>query len=974
MKKKLLSSPVIIILIFMMTFTVITKNVNALMDEKSFLLEFLKVAESKDQAKMEELVSQAGPHVVYKAVISQSDEGIRTVFKGKKADIPFNTAEAIALASAKVFKKAGLVELVRTYRKYTQEMCKELSKGDDLIVEGFGLYEKGKWREAQSRLLEALKIYQKLGDVTGEFRSLTNIGLVFYRLGQYAEALRYHNQSLEIQRKIGDVAGESKSLTNIGNVYHGLGQYAEALRYHKQSLEIDRKIGDVAGESKSRGNIGVVYESLGQCAEALKYHKQSLEIQRKVGDVVGESISLANIGGIYDCLGQYVEALRYYHQSLEIDRKIGDVAGEGASLNNIGSVFRSLGQYSKAMQHFQESIKISEKIGALEMVWRSNRGLGEALRKSGKGEEAVAHYKKAVGVIEELYQFTKGLKEEERSSMIGEKSFVYKEFIELLLELHRKQPQKGYDKEAFTISEKSKSRTFHELMAKVGAKIAFAGDETFKKMIGKEQQLIGELINLRGLLTKEVSKPEKQRNEELIKSLKDQLSKTEKTLTDLEKEIESKYPRYADLKKPKSLTAEELQGILKPGETVVSYAVGKDKLAAFVIGKKSFKLIEIGTSREELSKLVRRFRRGLEDVSEVKDLEKFKPEVAYELYQKIFSPLISELKGVTKLYLSADDILYTLPFEALVDKEINEKVFHEARERGGVYLSEYNTLHYLIDTYTITYLPSASVLRSLRKFEKPGYGKWSKPLIAFADPIFGPEGEKTGETKGVKGRGLNQETQFTAQLLTRSTGNERLERLKESAQEAEAISKELKGRKEDIYLREKATEENIYRTNLRDARYILFSTHGLLGGDFSGVAEPALALTLIDNSPGRDGFLTMSEVLGLDLNSELIILSACNTSGKGDKAGSGEGFVGLTRSFMFAGSKSLLVTHWSVESEAAKDLMVETFKNMNKEAKPEALRKAKLTMKSSITQKGNEKISLSHPFFWAPFVLVGEGK
>jgi hypothetical protein len=146
---------------------------------------------------------------------------------------------------------------------------------------------------------------------------------------------------------------------------------------------------------------------------------------------------------------------------------------------------------------------------------------------------------------------------------------------------------------------------------------------------------------------------------------------------------------------------------------------------------------------------------------------------------------------------------------------------------------------------------------------------------------------------------------------------------------------------------------NVYKTDFKNARYILFSTHGLLGGDFSGVAEPALALTLIDNPPGTDGFLTMSEVLGLDLNSELIILSACNTSGRGDKTGSGEGFVGLTRSFMYAGGKSLLVTHWSVESEAARDLMVGTFKNVNKEARPEALRKAKLTMKNSTRQKGN---------------------
>ena len=1097
MRKKV-KTVILLVFVFSLIATQVRTSDNPIKDEKSFFQEFFKALESKDKAKIEELVRSTNPIIVFKIIISQSNQGITIVAQGKDAEIHFNIVEVIATIYAREFKKDGLLELVKRYRLYTQETCKEKLRGDDLIGEGIALYGKGEWKEALFRWDEALKIFQKIGDqageakaltnigvayktlgqytealrnqqqsleisrkicdVAGEARSLSNIGNVYYSLGrytealrnqqqsleisrkigdvavearslgnigiifdslgqytealsyhqqslekvrkigdvadeakvlgnigsvydglgQYTEALRYHQQSLEIYRKIGDVAGEALDLTNTGVIYQRLGQYTEALRYHQQCLEISRKIGDVAVEAKVLGNIGIIYDGLGQYTEALRYHQQSLEIKRKISDVAGEAKSLTSIGNVYHSLGQCTEALRYYQQSLEIVRKIGDVAGESRSLCNIGIVYHELGQYSEAIQFLQESIRISEKIGALETVWMGYRGLGEALWKSGKGEDAVGPYEKAVETIEKLYASTQGLKEEERSSMIGEKSFVYQEFIELLLELYRENPKKGYDKQAFQISEKSKSRVFQELMAKAGAKIAFAGeakDDTFKKMIAREQQLIVEITNQRILLTKELSKPEKERNQEVKDSLKSQISKSEKSLTDLEKEIESKYPRYADLRRPKPLIVEELQEILKPDETVVSYAVGKDKLAAFVIGKKSFKLIEIDTSREELSKLIRRFRRGLEDVREVKALEKFKPEVAYELYRKIFHSLTSELKGMTRLYISSDDILYTLPFEALVDREISEKAFDKAREKGGVYLSEYNTLHYLIDTYTITYLPSASVLRSLRKYEKPGYGKWTKPLIAFADPIFSQEERKEEvKDKDLKPKGVSQETALSLQILTRSTGNEKLERLKESAQEAEAISKELKGRKEDIYLRERATEENIYKTNLKDSRYILFSTHGLLGGDFSGVAEPALALTLIDNPPGRDGFLTMSEVLGLDLNAELIILSACNTSGKGDKSGSGEGFVGLTRSFMYAGGKSLLVTHWSVESEAAKDLMVETFKNMKKEAKPEALRDAKLSMKKSIRQKGQEKLSLSHPFFWAPFVLVGEGR
>ena len=122
--------------------------------------------------------------------------------------------------------------------------------------------------------------------------------------------------------------------------------------------------------------------------------------------------------------------------------------------------------------------------------------------------------------------------------------------------------------------------------------------------------------------------------------------------------------------------------------------------------------------------------------------------------------------------------------------------------------------------------------------------------------------------------------------------------------------------------------------------------------------------------------LTMSEVLGLDLNAELTILSACNTAGRGEHAGRGEGFAGLTRSFMYAGTRSLLVTHWSVESQAARDLMVGMFRAKKKLATPKALRKAKLKLKKStrpLEGAPSGKLSLAHPFFWAPFVLVGEG-
>lgn len=877
--------------------------------------------------------------------------------------------------------------------------------------------ELGRFREALDSYEQALAICRESGDPAGQADIIVFQGAIYHHLGRYTRALESYERALDLYRTLGDLPGEAQALFYIGSYHHMFGRYAEARGYFERAFEIFERTGESAYEHVIVSALAVFFDVLGQNDQAIDHYQKGLEMSRRTGMAQGEILALGGLGRMHYRLGRYEEALAYcqkalersrgtlqepgsmldvgdvyvglgrpeealelYRRSLELVRRMGDAAGESLSLNKIGSALESLGRFAEAIRSFQASIDVSERLGVPETAWSSYRGLGSSLWKSGRPEEAVGPYGKAIGTIEAIYQGTAGLGEEERASMIGMKQHVYREFIDLLLELHKKHPRKGYDEQTFLVAERSKSRAFQELMAKAGARAVFAGDEAFAAAIEKEQQLIAELTSLQSLYSTEMSKQEQRRSEEVVRSLEERLAQARKALAGFEREIDERYPRYADLKRPQPLTVEELRSVLKSGETVVSYALGKDKAAALVISRGGFTIRELGTGPQELADLVLRFRRGLDDVRSLEDLERFRPEVAFDLYGKIFGPVEPDLEKAKRIFVAADGALHTLPFEALVDREVDSEAFRQARRQGrggeGAYLGEYGTLRYLADTYAITYLPSASVLRSLRKFEKPGYGTWAKPLVAFADPIFGPEEAVTSGDREVGTRGVSPETELMAQVLTRATGAGGLARLEESADEAKAIAEGVDGKAADIHLRHEATEENVYRSDLKASRYVLFSTHGLLGGDFSGVAEPALVLTLTDNPPGRDGFLTMSKVLGLDLNAELVILSACNTSGKGEKAGEGEGFVGLTRSFMYAGTRSLLVTHWSVESRAARDLMVRTFQNKAEEAGPEALRSAKLAMKASArddTGVPGGTLSLAHPFFWAPFVIVGEG-
>ncbi len=903
-----------------------------------------------------------------------------------------------------IYQKA--IELVRSTGNVKRE-------GRCLNDIGLTLEALGFYQEALSHYQTSLEIAVRTGDLRGELGTLNNIGIVYLKLGKYEEALSNYRRAGEISREVGFLAGEAKSLMNVGSVLEKIGQYADALDHYEKSIVIFRKIENPVEESRVATNIGVVYNHIGKYDKALEQFAKSIEILKKTddalsvayidtnigtarlysqdyeqalrsyksalktfqatGNVFEEANVLLNIGVIYSSLGQFSEALTHLQKALEANRQVNNMHGEMITLLNIGIIYKDQGRYEDAVNTLYEAIAISTWYDIPEVGWRAQSAMGMVFRKSGDGREAVKYYEFALDDIEKLYRFTKGLNREERFAMMGDKRFVFKEFIDLLLELHKKYPEKGYDKKAFAVSEKSKSKAFQELMARAGAKTVLAGDDNFLKMIEKEKSLLEEVNALRQRLKSELAKPNGESNPDVIRSMEALLPKKKDSFKTLEKEIDEKYPRYADLKRPKPLSVQELQGILKPDETVISYGVGEQKTALFIIGKEIFRIKELDAGSQELKELVMAFRRGLEDSLEFEDLGKFKPENAYRLYQKIFEPIAGELENRKKLYISADDVLYTLPFEALVDKEIDPKAFRKAKKKGKrgetAFLGEYQTVHYLIESFAITYLPSASVLRSLRQYQKPGYGKWQIPIIAFADPVFSPE-----ELEGGTQRGISKETKLSIDLLNRATGGGALLRLKETAQEAEAIALTLKGNKEDIYLRKDAAEINVHASKIKKAQYILFSTHGLLGGDFENVAEPSLALTLVGNPPGSDGFLSMSEVLGLDLHADMVILSACNTSGRGDKAGSGEGFAGLTRSFMYSGSRSLLVTHWSVESASARDLMVETFNNITKYKKPEALRQAKLRMMRSSRDMGDMKLSLSHPYFWAPFVLVGEGE
>jgi CHAT domain-containing protein len=287
-------------------------------------------------------------------------------------------------------------------------------------------------------------------------------------------------------------------------------------------------------------------------------------------------------------------------------------------------------------------------------------------------------------------------------------------------------------------------------------------------------------------------------------------------------------------------------------------------------------------------------------------------------------------------------------------------------------LDGYRDAAWLIKRHAVSVLPSVASLKSLRAFARRDHG--IKPMTGFGDPLFDPSqsgGDKRTAISAARGAVTGAYTDFW-----RGAGVDRirlaqaLPQLPDTADELNAVAKNLGVAAADIHLGGDASETTVKRAPLSDYSIVYFATHGLVAGDVKGLAEPSLALSL-PRQPTEldDGLLTASEVAQLKLNADWVVLSACNTIA-GDKPGA-EALSGLARSFFYAGARALLVSHWAVDSEAATRLTTATFDRLKSDPKigrAEALRQAMLFYLGDSASPKN-----AYPAFWGPFALIGEG-
>ncbi|MGB8951696.1 MAG: CHAT domain-containing tetratricopeptide repeat protein [Candidatus Aminicenantales bacterium] len=763
---------------------------------------------------------------------------------------------------------------------------------------------------------KALDIAETLNHTREKGNCLNNLGLYYWKIDNYSNALTHYENALEIAEKLKNVEGEAECLNNIGLIYREMGNYDKALVYINRALEIDQKYFGKDYISIGLNNIGTIYRNKGlllnsieDLYKALDYFYNCLQIVKKIKNQKIEIRVLNNIGNIYSDLENYSEALKHYQKALKAAEDIRDDEAKSMILNNIGIVHYNLGNYEESTNSFQKAIDLALEFKGGQVLWEAYLEIANVYKKQNRLPEALKNYKNSISVIESTRSTIE--LEEYRASYLGTDKRIeaYHNLIDVLLRLHESRTEDAYDAEAFNYLEKAKARAFLDSLEVAEVNISQGVNI---KLINEEKQVMREISGLyRKLLSPELTPQQKLDINEGIKNCEDQLEK-------LKSEIRTTSPAYANLKYPEIIHLSEAQKMLDAHTAFFAFSIGKESSYAFVVARNTLQVFPI-PPRKEIQTKISEYLRIISD----KESSDFRP--GYELYEELFLPGLN--KKIKKIIFIPDDILYFLPFETLLTR----------KEKGS----------WLINDYTVAYAPSISSLRQIITRRNLQKARPQKDLLAFGDPFYKINGTAGEEVA----------TDIFQNIY--STSAFHFFRLTYSGLEVEKIAAHFKKKKTDLFLREKATEDELKRSPLANYKILHFATHGLI--DEKKPARSALVLSLNPDST-EDGFVQMRELYNLRINSDLVTLSACQT-GLG-KFIRGEGIEGLNRAFFYAGASSVLMSLWAVNDEASAQLMDRFYYHLHSsESIMSALRRAKLELIHSPP--------LSHPYYWAGFVITG---
>jgi CHAT domain-containing protein/tetratricopeptide (TPR) repeat protein len=847
-------------------------------------------------------------------------------------------------------------------QRASQDRAREAFTLDSIgdIYQSFGDYQK-----ALDTYNQALTLQRQVQDRSGQAKSLKSIAQVYSYLGDYQLSTDTYAQALEIFKKIGDRTLEAQTLDNIGTVYRIAEDYPKSLEYYNQALKLWREQKDVFKEFATLTGVIRVYESLKDYPKALEAAKQGLLLSQKQQSSFSEASAYAFIGRVYLASGDSQKAINILQDAASRFAKIGIPIAEANALGNIGKAYNSLKQPEKAINFYNQEIKLRQKLG-------DRTGVADTLYNIAVTERDRNNYKAAQKQIESVIAIVEDIRtnvtsQDLRSSYFASIQKYYQFYIDLLMRSHKQQPSQGYNALALQVSERARARSLVELLNEANADIRQGVDPKLLELERNLQQ------KLDATEKRQIQLSSKPNTEAQLQSLQKEISALLEQYRQVEAQIRSSSPRYAALTQPQSLTLAQQQQLLDNDTLLLEYSLGEERSYLWAVSKTSIKSYEL-PKRAEIETTAKQFYQSLKKHRRMSvgsnSNSPTDVEVASKLSQMLLQRVAKEL-GNKRLVIVSDGALQYLPFGALPNpKDLTPqppsllgKGEHESNSPPlvGEGLGERSLTPLLVE-HEIVYLPSVSTLAVLRK-EVNNRQSAPKAIAILADPVFSSDDPrlKLPQKQAVDKSNVDNLD------LSRSARNVGVtfNRLPFTRSEADRILALVPNalRKEAFDFA--ASRAIATSPELSQYKIVHFATHGILNStqpELSGVV-----LSLFDNKGmPQNGFLRLHDIFNLNLPAELIVLSACETGlGKEIK---GEGLVGLTRGFMYAGSPRVVVSLWSVDDEATSELMTKFYQKMLQDKlKPAAaLRQAQIEMLK------NDKFAA--PYYWAAFTLQGEWK
>jgi CHAT domain-containing protein/tetratricopeptide (TPR) repeat protein len=832
----------------------------------------------------------------------------------------------------------------------------------------------GELREAMDDYSQALQIFQREKDVRHEGLVLINLGSIHFSLGEPGAARQTLDQALVKLRKEGERSGVAEALNYRGLLADQLGDGQAALDFLTEALSIFEALGNRRQQASVLINLGSQYAELGEPGKATGFFSRALELQRAIGDRRGEAATLVHLGEADSALGKSDQGRECFEQAAGIQRAIGDRVGEAASLlalgtdqianrpadavetlqraldryselslpagrarsaERLGAAQAALGETAKAVESLKTALQVATAVQDPPLEADSLQELARIELARGDPAAALARIEPALQIIESLRGQVAA--DRLRTSYFASWRDAYDLAVEALMSLHAAHPDAGYDARAFQVAERARARGLLDLLREGKVEVHAGADPG---LLAKEEELrvaIRAKSERESRLQSEGAAPDP--IDEARKEVEALLSDYEL----LDGRLRAASPRYADLTRPPEVRLADVQRLLGADSALLEISLGTPRSWAWLVTGDSLSSYELPPQ----GALTEMAKRAYAALSAPASRTAPRADVA-ELGRLLLGPAVDRLEG-RRLAVVAAGALQYIPFAALPDPRTGEP---------------------LIESREVVSLPSAAVLAELRR-TAAGRPRPTLDLAVLADPVFSAAdprlalARKAPTAPLLKLAALNPELERSARDVG-TPGVEVFERLSWTRREAEGIAGIAAGAgplRVLTALDFEASRETATGPAVAGARVVHFATHGFLDSETPELS--GLVLSLVDrNGNPTDGFLRLHDVYGLTLAADLVVLSGCRTAlGKEVK---GEGLLGLTRGFLYAGAPRVMASLWPVRDRATAELMQRFYRGVLHDGLPPAaaLRAAQRSLRRDPRWRD--------PFYWAPFILQGD--